>query len=187
VTEELDDDERAQRASDLAADAIGTLVEFWGFKRILGRLWVVLYMAPKPLTMKDLATRLRVSPSLVSMALNELLLWGAVRRPPRPGGRADVYEAETNLWKMISKVIKERERFRLDDALERLAAAKTELGPTGGRGPEATRRKKVQARIEKLERLSLIIKGLIDVLLEEGTVDISGLREISLGSEDDVR
>lgn len=176
--------DEGDRAADLVSDAIGQLVEFWGFKRIMGRLWTVLYLAPEPLSAKDLAASLRVSPSLVSTTINELLQWGVVRRAPRPGGRADVYEAETNLWKMLSKVLKERETFRLDAAIERLEAAQRELKGASGRGAEAARRRAVAARIERLARLAALGRGLIDVLLDEGTLDVTGLKHVSLADDE---
>ena len=178
--EELGD---LQKSSDLVTDAIGQLVEFWGFKRIMGRIWTTLYLAPEPLSAKDLAHELRVSISLVSTTLNELLLWGVVQRAPRPGGRADVYEAETNLWKMVSKVFKERETFRLETAIDRLAHAKAGLGTPTGRSPDAARRRVVIARIERLERLATLIRGLLEALIEDGRLDVSGLKEISLADE----
>jgi DNA-binding transcriptional regulator GbsR (MarR family) len=171
-----------QRATDLATDAIGQLIEFWGFKRIMGRIWSTLYLADEPMSAKDLATQIRVSVSLVSTTVNELLLWGVVRRAPRPGGRADVFEAETNLWKMLSKVLKERETFRLDTAVERLAAARAELDMKE-KGPEAARRKVIATRIERLERLSGLMRGLIDVLVEDGKLDVTGLKDVSLADE----
>lgn len=173
----------AKHASELVADTIGQLVEFWGFKRMMGRLWTVLYLDPEPISAKDLATRLNVSISLVSMTLNELLQWGVVRRAVRAGGRADLYEAETNLWKMVSKVLKERETFRLDAASERLAAAKGELKPTTGRGPEAAERKALLARIERLERLVALVRGVIDMLVEDGKLDVTGIKDVSLSDD----
>ncbi|MBI3725856.1 GntR family transcriptional regulator, partial [bacterium] len=130
-----------ERAQELVGAAIGELVEFWGFRRIMGRIWTSLFLGEEPLSAKDLAAQLKVSVSLVSTTLNELLQWGVVRRAPRPGSRADLYEAETQLWKMLSKVLKERETFRLEAAIERLAAARAEVGPTSGKGPEAARRR----------------------------------------------
>jgi DNA-binding transcriptional regulator GbsR (MarR family) len=181
---EDDDDEETQRSSELVADAVGTLVEFWGFKRIMGRIWATLYLAPEPLAAKDLAARLKVSISLVSTTLSELLGWGVVRRPPRPGGRADVWEAETQVWKMLSKVLKERDRYRLERAVESLGAAKSELGTPAKARSEGARRKIVRARIDRLERLAVLTRGLLDVLLAEGTLDVGSFREISLADED---
>jgi DNA-binding transcriptional regulator GbsR (MarR family) len=36
------------------ADAVGALIEGWGFKRNMGRMWAVLYLEDHPLTAADL-------------------------------------------------------------------------------------------------------------------------------------
>src|SRR5205814_4466543 len=40
------------------ADAIGALMEFWGFKRFMGRLWTVLYLTGEPPAAAELCERL---------------------------------------------------------------------------------------------------------------------------------
>ncbi|HZV02331.1 MAG TPA: MarR family transcriptional regulator [Planctomycetota bacterium] len=172
-----DESGSGELAIQAVAETIGQLVEFWGFKRIMGRLWTVVYLSPEPLSVKDLAQRLQVSVSLVSMTVNELLQWGCLRRALAPGSRADLYEAETNLWKMLSKVLKERETFRLEDAIERLSTAKASIGKT------TAPKKRLVGRIEKLERLAMVVKGLVAVLVEDGQLDVTGLRDISLGDD----
>ena len=56
MTAESDD---GKRASEAVADTIGQLVEFWGFKRIMGRLWTVLYLEPEPISAVNSPSRAR--------------------------------------------------------------------------------------------------------------------------------
>src|SRR5690242_12639335 len=102
--------EDVHEAELLAADAVGDVMEYWGFRKALGRVWVVLYLAGEPLPAATLCERLAMSTGAASMSLNELQEWGVVRRVWRPGERREFFEAETDFWKMISKVINERER-----------------------------------------------------------------------------
>src|SRR3569623_1339897 len=62
------------------ADAGGALIESWGFKRNMGRMWTVLYLEDHPLTAADLGARLGLSPGAVSMLLAALLQWGALKK-----------------------------------------------------------------------------------------------------------
>src|SRR5688500_11610184 len=94
----------------LAAEAVGDSIDHWGFRRVLGRRCTVLYLSPEPMSAAMLASRLHLSSGAVSMALSELQKWGVVHRVFRPGERREFFEAETNFWKMISRVISERER-----------------------------------------------------------------------------
>src|SRR5688572_21431898 len=36
------------------SDVVGRLIEFWGSKRNMGRIWAVLYLSPEPLSAEDL-------------------------------------------------------------------------------------------------------------------------------------
>jgi HTH-type transcriptional regulator, glycine betaine synthesis regulator len=73
---------RALRESErIVSDSVGRLMEFWGFKRNMGRVWTVLYLSPEPLTAGDLRDRLQLSSGAVSMTLTELLRWGTIRKP----------------------------------------------------------------------------------------------------------
>ena len=62
------------------SDAVGRLMEFWGFKRNMGRIWSVLYLSPEPLSAEDLRQALRLSSGAVSMTLSELARWGVVKK-----------------------------------------------------------------------------------------------------------
>jgi DNA-binding transcriptional regulator GbsR (MarR family) len=60
------------------ADQLGALMEFWGFKRVLGRIWTMLYLSDRPLTAAELSDQLDLSPSAISLAMAELKRWGVV-------------------------------------------------------------------------------------------------------------
>src|SRR2546423_817881 len=65
------------------ADAVGALMESWGFKRNMGRMWAVMYLEDHPLTAAELGDRLGLSTGAVSMLLSELVKHFKVhRRPP---------------------------------------------------------------------------------------------------------
>ena len=104
----------------LAADAIGDIIEHWGFRKGLGRVWTVLFIAADPLPAATIGERLSMSAGAVSMALTELQRWGVVHRVWRPGERKEFFQAETDFWKMISKVFDERERLVADSVRGRL-------------------------------------------------------------------
>ena len=61
-----------RRAELRAADAVGTLMELWGFKRQLGRVWTILFLSEAPLTSAEACERLGISTGLLSMSLAEL-------------------------------------------------------------------------------------------------------------------
>jgi len=103
--QEANDSQPLWRDAELrAADAMGRLMEFWGFRRHMGRLWTILYLCPEPMTTAELSETLQLSSSAVSLSLGELLRWGAVRKTWRPGERKDFYRAESSVWKLLRRV-----------------------------------------------------------------------------------
>src|SRR4051812_8297201 len=96
------------------ADAVGALMEFWGFKRVMGRVWTLLYLEGEALAAPDICERLEISAGAASMTLGELEHWGVVVRTRRPGDRREYFEAETDVWKMVSRVLRERELQQIE-------------------------------------------------------------------------
>ncbi|MBL8604596.1 MAG: hypothetical protein JNK72_21910 [Myxococcales bacterium] len=137
-----------ERESELlAADAIGDVIEHWGFRKALGRAWAVLYLAGEPLAACDLQARLQMSAGAASTTLTELQRWGVVKKVWRPGERKEFFEAETDFWRMISKVVQERERYLATSVRERLERARALVKASGASDPAR------KMRLERLGRL----------------------------------
>src|SRR2546422_9425540 len=100
------------------ADAVGALMEFWGFKRVMGRVWALLYLRGDALSASELCDQLSISSGAASMALSELEHWAVVRRIRKPGDRREYFEAETDIWQMISRGLRERELAQIERAVE---------------------------------------------------------------------
>lgn len=162
--------ERVTRQAELlAADAIGDVIEHWGFRKVLGRVWTVLFVAAEPLPAAAIGDRLQMSSGATSMALTELQRWGVVKRVWRPGERKEFFEAETDFWRMISKVFSERERLiaqsvrdRLEKALETLESAE--------QGPEVRTR---MDRIGRLLAFVVVAENALNGFIKSRRVDFS--------------
>lgn len=133
-------------------------MEFWGFRRHMGRLWTILYLSPEPMTTAELSEALQLSSSAVSLSLGELVRWGAVRKTWRPGERKDFYEAENSVWKLLRRVYERRELNLIREATdafreaeERLEQARAELGPES--------RRRIDYMRKRLSRLSALSKA----------------------------
>ncbi len=153
----------------LAADAVGDVIEYWGFRKALGRVWTVLYLSGAPLPAAELGERLSMSAGAVSTALTELQRWGVVRRVWLPGERREFFEAETDLWRMISKVINERERHLASGVKARLGDARALLA----RAPRTRETKARDDRMRNLVALATIGEKLIEALVTKGVADFA--------------
>ena len=157
--EEPNDSDVLWRDAELqAADAIGRLMEFWGFRRHMGRLWTILYLSPDPLTTTQLSDTLQLSSSAVSLSLGELVRWGAVRKTWRPGERKDFYEAESSVWKLLRRVYERRELNLIREATEAFCDAQTRLDEIRGE-LGAKERRRVDYMRKRLSRLSALSKA----------------------------
>src|SRR3954462_305705 len=116
------------------ADTVGRLMEVWGFKRPMGRMWTLLYLSPEPLGAAEIGSELKMSAGAVSMALGELVKWGAVKKSWRPGERRDFYEAETSVGKLVQRVLRERELTLVRRFAEALSNAEAALPRASGSG-----------------------------------------------------
>ena len=159
-------------------DAVGGLIEFWGFKRNMGRMWTLLYLERKPLSAPDLCERLSLSTGAVSMTLSELQKWGVVKKAWVPGERRDYYEPETSIWKMVSRVFRERELRQIHQAIEVFedAVEDMERGKDKGTSDDQERTRFALERIKGLLNLARIGANLLDAILSGKAVDASPIK-----------
>lgn len=159
------------------SDRVGRLIEFWGFKRNMGRVWAVLYLSPEPQSAEDLREALQLSSGAVSMTLSELGRWGVVRKVWVQGDRRDFFTAEVQLWKMISRVFNEREKAEVTNAIEAFEDALAKLEPLKRSPDEKIRaRAELQAeRIGNLLELARLGKKLLDALVTTAKIDAEPL------------
>jgi DNA-binding transcriptional regulator GbsR (MarR family) len=181
-------DKRALWPSEvIVSDVVGRLIEFWGFKRNMGRVWAVLYLSPEPLSAEDLRHALKISSGAVSMTLSELGRWGVVRKVWLQGQRRDYYAAEVHLWKMISRVFNEREKAEIGyaiDALEEALAGLEQLREEAVRAKDKAKLARIdlqRERIGQLAELARLGQKLLDALLSTAKLDAEPLVRFLLG------
>jgi HTH-type transcriptional regulator, glycine betaine synthesis regulator len=168
--------EREDQAVLRIADAVGALMESWGFKRNMGRMWALLYLESVPLSAADIGERLELSSGAVSMLLAELQQWGAVKKTWLPGERRDFYEAETNIWKPVSRVFRERELRWIQTALEEFEAVRAELGTTPPAGDAHA--KLVASRVDGLTELARVGATLLEAVLAGESIDALPIKTV---------
>jgi len=159
-------------------------MEFWGFRRHMGRLWTILYLSPEPLTTAELSETLQISSSAVSLSLGDLVRWGAVRKTWRPGERKDFYEAESSVWKLLRRVYERRELNLIREANDALSEAQQALESVRG-GLGAAERRRVDFMRKRLSRLSALSRAgerLVHLLVAGRAINPSELRS---AEEDD--
>jgi len=133
-------------AQDEIAEVFGNIASFWGFTRTQGRIFGVLFLSPEPLGHSEIRARVGASAGSVSMTLASLVHWGVIHR------RGRLYAAETDFWKMITGVMRRRERAQIDDAIDRVKRVVEMLASAGDPSPTiAFARARVESLLEFFE------------------------------------
>ncbi len=153
-----------------SCEAIGAMVEVWGFKRVMGMIWAYLYLNDRPLSAQQIREGLGISAGLVSMVINDLERWGVVHKRVTPGERREYYEAEPNIWSPIAKVLREREMHQMQQTLGELRSARDVLN-----------REVPSGRLDDLIAAGDLSHQLLDQFINLGVLDVRDLRSVGLG------
>jgi DNA-binding transcriptional regulator GbsR (MarR family) len=167
-----------QEAIHLTCQAIGQIIEGWGFKKIMGVIWAFLYLCPEPATTKDICTNLKISPALASITLQDLLRWGVVNKTTSIGKRLDYYTAEHDIWKMIRKVFREREKMAIEQTKHKLEDAIKSLNNELNTRMDIKSRRTSQfqkLRLEDLIKASQTAEQIMDGFINLGSMNIAPL------------
>jgi DNA-binding transcriptional regulator GbsR (MarR family) len=92
----------------------------WGVNRSVAQIQALLYLSDRPLTAEDIAETLGMARSNVSNSIRELLGWKLIRRVPVLGDRRDHYEAEADLWQIMTHIARGRKEREIDPAVAAL-------------------------------------------------------------------
>jgi len=132
------------RTTGIFVDGIGAAAASSGVLTPLqGRIFALLYLQDRPLSLDDVAAELQQSKSNVSVNIRGLIDWHLVRRVPVPGSRKDHYEAATNFWRVMQEIMERRFRWAVRQVLAAATEAEHDLGETGGRSEAAYARERI--------------------------------------------
>lgn len=97
--------------------AVGEFIRYWGFRRIHGQIWTQIYLSKQPLSGVELTKRLGVSKALVSPALAELEDFDLIRLSGGDG-KTKAFTANPDVFGVIRKILRQREKVLIDKALK---------------------------------------------------------------------
>lgn len=171
-----------QRAIDLAAETMAEVIEFWGFKASMGRIWTLLYLSPDAMPADMIAERTGLSAGAVSMALGDLLQWGIVDRAPAPStDRRRYYQAETDVWAIVKRVVRERELRLVARAVERFSQAVAILEEAQTEYPDDPEIAFMLGRLRGLLGLTRVGYKMVEGFAEVGLFTLHPIRGILNG------
>ncbi len=93
---------------------------FWGFPKAMGAIYGVIYLSSKPISLNEIVSQVGISKGAVSTNVRSLERWAMIHKHIKVGDRKDYYEAETDFWKIIKNILKEREKNEFDLAIKKV-------------------------------------------------------------------
>ena len=98
---------------DYLVEIVGEFIEYWGFKKIHGKIWLNLYLSEVPLDASALINKLSVSKALISISLKDLLDFNVILEKGLSPDGTRLYEANPDLTGVITHVLRQREKIMM--------------------------------------------------------------------------
>lgn len=118
----------------------GEMGSQWGVNRSVAQIHALLYLSERPLNAEEISDKLGIARSNTSNSLKELMGWQLIRRVPMLGDRREHFEAEVDLWQMLTAIAKGRKQREVDPAVAALKSCRAEAEADPSISPVARRR-----------------------------------------------
>ena len=109
-----------QKAVDQFVSLWGDMASSWGINKTMSQIHALLYAQSNPLDTDSIMKKLDISRGNANMNLHRLLEWELIKKVKYPKDRKDYYLAETDIWNIVSTIIRERQQ-------QEIAPIRTEL------------------------------------------------------------
>ena len=117
----------------------GAFGSHWGINRTMAQIHALLMTGLEALSTDEVMAKLSVSRGNAHTNLKELVSWGLVRIVVKKGDRKEYFDAERDVWKIFTIILRERQRREIDPALDLLRNCQEETKGLQGAEAEAFR------------------------------------------------
>lgn len=170
-----------QQARDTFILGMTRIGHFWGFPKAMGTIYGAVYLSPQPISLDELVEQAGVTKGAVSTYIRHLERLGMVHKIVRVGERKDYYTAETDFWKVIRGVLREREKSEFDRALRSVGDSLTLLDSKPAKNlssEEARLASFYRQRIGTMQAFFRALDQLVAVAMAFDTLRAGALRKL---------
>ena len=156
-------------------EGLSQISRFWGFPKGMGAIFAVLYLSPEPLPLDEIVAQTGLTKGAVSTEVRALARLGLVHRSSKLADRKDYYEAETDFYKSIRSILKERQNSEFDRAVSTVkdTLSKLEAGSTS-----AEERSFLIERVRALQDFFNAIDSLARAVIKLESLGLSNVQKI---------
>lgn len=105
-------------------DTWGLMATNWGINKTMGQIHALLLVSTKPLNTDEIMDTLDISRGNVHLNVITLIEWELIKKIKVEGSRKDFYEAEKDLWTVLTRIIKERKKKELEPMINAIYSLK---------------------------------------------------------------
>jgi len=170
----------AKKLSQLKQDfteGLSQISRFWGFPKGMGAIFAVLYISPIPLSLDEIVEQTGLTKGAISTEVRTLARMGLVHRSSKLADRKDYYEAESDFYKSIRSILKERQNSEFDSAIRSVQETLKELESGSVSGDEAEVQF-VHERIKALQEFFNAIDTLSKAVIKLESLGLGNVKTI---------
>ena len=169
-----------QQAQETFILGMSRISQFWGFPKAMGAVYGAVYLSPQPISLDELVEQAGITKGAVSTYVRSLERLGMVYKSNRLGERKDYYSAETDFWKVIKGLLRERQKSDFDRALRSVdeSLALLEAKPTGMDAAETELAEFYRRRLGAMQAFFRSLDNLVAMLLALEDLRFSALQKL---------
>jgi HTH-type transcriptional regulator, glycine betaine synthesis regulator len=165
-----------QQAKEHTIQGLSHISHFWGFSKGMGAIYGVLYLSPDLLSLDELVKQVGITKGAVSTNVRQLERLGLVHKQVVIGERKDYYEAETDFWKVVKGILREREKSEFDRAIRTVSESLAMIDSAGDLSPEETAQAAFcQKRMKALADFFKMLDNLVATMLALDSLRLNAL------------
>ena len=158
-------------------EGLSQISKFWGFPKGMGAIFAVLYLSPNALSLDELVEQTGLTKGAISTNVRALARMGLVRPSTRLGDRKDYYEAETDFYKSIRAILKERQNSEFDMAIRSVRETLEKLESGVGVEDEAERQFMLE-RVRALQSFFDALDGLFNAIIRLESLGFTTIEKV---------
>ena len=156
-------------------EGLSQISRFWGFPKGMGAIFAVLYLSPSPLPLDDIVAQTGLTKGAISTEVRALARLGLVHRSSKLADRKDYYEAETDFYKSIRAILKERQNTEFERAVATVQETLGKLEAGTSYGEERTF---LIERVRTLQEFFNAIDSLTKAVVKLESLGLSNVKNI---------
>lgn len=98
----------------------GDMASSWGINKTMSQIHALLYAESQALHTDEIMSILSISRGNANMNVRRLLDWELIHKVQFEGDRKDYFSAETDVWKIVNTIIRERQQREIAPIRARL-------------------------------------------------------------------